>query len=139
MSTVRIMRVLLVRLGSGEGNVDITINAIAREMRESGMEVIYAGSNQAPEQIVETAIQEDVDAIGIVILNEKQHITSIQRVVELLSEDDAEDIVVMVVSNIPELDHLELEKIGVCGIFGVENDPAEMVEFITDNVRMVER
>jgi len=136
MSTARIIRVLLVRSGSGDGGANISINVIAREMRESGMEVIYAGSDQTPEQIVGTAIQEDVDVVGMVILQERKQIASISRVVELLSEDDADDILVIAAGNIPEADRSELERIGVYGIFGVGVDPVEVVGFITDKVRM---
>src|SRR6201990_2179054 len=89
---------------------------IARALRDAGMEVIYTGLHQTPEQIVETAIQEDADAIGLSVLS-GAHMTLFRRVVELLAERDAADIVVFGGGIIPAGDIAELEKLGVAKIF----------------------
>ena len=90
---------------------------IARALRDAGMEVIYTGLHQTPEQIVETAIQEDADAVGISILS-GAHMTLVPRILELLREDGADDVVVVVGGTIPDDDAEELRKLGVAGVFG---------------------
>ena len=102
---------------------------IARALRDAGMEVIYTGLHQTPEQIVETAIQEDADAVGISILS-GAHMTLVPRVIELLAAEDAEDVVVMVGGTIPDDDAAELKKLGVAGVFGPGAPTGEIVEFI---------
>ena len=84
---------------------------VARALRDAGMEVIYTGLHQTPEQIVEAAIQEDADAIGLSVLS-GAHMTLFARVIELLSERDAADIVVFGGGIIPEADIPELQRIG---------------------------
>ncbi len=89
---------------------------VARALRDAGVEVIYTGLHQTPEQIVATAIQEDADAIGLSILS-GAHMTQFARVLELLAERDARDIVVFGGGIVPEADITELERMGVAKIF----------------------
>ena len=103
---------------------------IARALRDAGMEVIYTGLHQTPEQIVETAIQEDADAVGLSVLS-GAHMTLFRRVVELLRERDADDMVVFGGGIIPEADIPELETLGVAKIF----TPGATTQSIVDWVR----
>jgi methylmalonyl-CoA mutase C-terminal domain/subunit len=89
---------------------------IARALRDAGMEVIYTGLHQTPEQIVETAIQEDADAVGISILS-GAHMTLVPRIVEGLRANDADDVLVVVGGTIPDDDAAELIDGGVAAIF----------------------
>ena len=82
---------------------------IARALRDAGMEVIYTGLHQTPEQIVETAIQEDADAVGISVLS-GAHMTLVPRILELLHENEADDVLVIVGGTIPGDDAQELKK-----------------------------
>jgi methylmalonyl-CoA mutase C-terminal domain/subunit len=102
---------------------------IARALRDAGMEVIYTGLHQTPEQIVETAIQEDADAVGISILS-GAHMTLVPRILELLRENGVEDVVVVVGGTIPDDDADELRKLGVAGVFGPGAPTTEIVDFI---------
>jgi methylmalonyl-CoA mutase C-terminal domain/subunit len=102
---------------------------IARALRDAGMEVIYTGLHQTPEQIVETAIQEDADAVGISILS-GAHMTLVPRILELLRANGADDVVVAVGGTIPEDDADELRALGVAGVFGPGASTAEIVEFV---------
>jgi methylmalonyl-CoA mutase C-terminal domain/subunit len=102
---------------------------IARALRDAGMEVIYTGLHQTPEQIVETAIQEDADAIGISILS-GAHMTLVPRILELLRESEAEDVVVVVGGTIPGDDAEELKRQGVAGVFGPGATTADIVDFV---------
>jgi methylmalonyl-CoA mutase C-terminal domain/subunit len=89
---------------------------VARALRDAGMEVVYTGLHQTPEQIVEAAIQEDADLVGLSVLS-GAHMTLFAKVMELLAERDATDIVVFGGGIIPEADIPELEKIGVAKVF----------------------
>jgi len=102
---------------------------IARALRDAGMEVIYTGLHQTPEQIVETAIQEDADAVGISILS-GAHMTRVPRILELLRENGAEDVDVVVGGTIPDDDADELRKLGVAGVFGPGAPTTEIVDFL---------
>jgi methylmalonyl-CoA mutase C-terminal domain/subunit len=102
---------------------------IARALRDAGMEVIYTGLHQTPEQIVATVIQEDADAIGLSILS-GAHMTLVPRVVELLKEQGAEDVVLTVGGTIPNDDIPELKKLGVAEIFTPGASTDEIVDFI---------
>ena len=106
---------------------------VARALRDAGMEVIYTGLHQTPEQIVETAIQEDADAIGLSVLS-GAHMTLFRRVVELLAERDAADIVVFGGGIIPVEDIAELEKLGVARIFTPGATTASIIEWVRANV-----
>jgi methylmalonyl-CoA mutase C-terminal domain/subunit len=102
---------------------------IARALRDAGMEVIYTGLHQTPEQIVETVLQEDADAVGLSILS-GAHMTLVPRVVELLREQDAGDVIVTVGGTIPSQDIPELKKLGVAEVFTPGAATAEIIEFI---------
>ena len=97
------------------------------------MEVIYTGLHQTPEQIAETAIQEDADAVGLSILS-GAHMTLVPRVVELLSEQGAEDVVVTVGGTIPADDIPELKKLGVAAVFTPGAATDEIVDFVRNAV-----
>ena len=102
---------------------------IARALRDAGMEVIYTGLHQTPEQVVATVIQEDAHAIGLSILS-GAHMTLVPRVVELLREQGADDVVVTVGGTIPADDAPELKKLGVAEVFTPGAPTDEIVDFI---------
>jgi methylmalonyl-CoA mutase cobalamin-binding domain/chain len=102
---------------------------IARALRDAGMEVIYTGLHQTPEQIVETAIQEDADAVGISILS-GAHMTLVPRILDLLRENGAEDVLVLVGGTIPGDDAEELKKLGVADVFGPGARTTDIVAFL---------
>jgi methylmalonyl-CoA mutase C-terminal domain/subunit len=102
---------------------------IARALRDAGMEVIYTGLHQTPEQIVETVIQEDADAVGLSILS-GAHMTLVPRIVELLREQGAGDVVVTVGGTIPADDIPALKAIGVAEVFTPGASTAAAIEFI---------
>jgi methylmalonyl-CoA mutase C-terminal domain/subunit len=102
---------------------------IARALRDAGMEVIYTGLHQTPEQIVETVLQEDADAVGLSILS-GAHMTLVPRVVELLREQDAGDVVVTVGGTIPSQDIPELKQLGVAEVFTPGAPTSDIIEFI---------
>jgi methylmalonyl-CoA mutase C-terminal domain/subunit len=102
---------------------------IARALRDAGMEVIYTGLHQTPEQIVETAIQEDADAVGISILS-GAHMTLVPRILDSLRENGADDVLVVVGGTIPGEDAQELKQLGVAGVFGPGAPTSEIVEFV---------
>jgi methylmalonyl-CoA mutase C-terminal domain/subunit len=106
---------------------------IARALRDAGMEVIYTGLHQTPEQIVETAIQEDADAVGISILS-GAHMTLVPRILDGLKENEAEDVLVVVGGTIPSDDAEELKKQGVGEVFTPGTPTAEIVEFLQKQV-----
>jgi len=106
---------------------------IARALRDAGMEVVYTGLHQTPEQIVETAIQEDADAVGVSILS-GAHMTLVPRILELLRENGADDVLVLVGGTIPRDDARALEEQGVAAVFGPGASTAEIVEFLRGRV-----
>jgi methylmalonyl-CoA mutase C-terminal domain/subunit len=106
---------------------------IARALRDAGMEVIYTGLHQTPEQIAETVIQEDADAIGLSILS-GAHMTLVPRVVDLLREQGVEDVLITVGGTIPADDVPELKKLGVAEVFTPGAATDEIVEFIRGGV-----
>ena len=106
---------------------------VARALRDAGFEVIYTGLHQTPEQIVETAIQEDADAVGLSVLS-GAHMTLFRRVVELLRERGAEDIVVFGGGIIPDEDIPELERLGVARIFTPGATTTEIVDWVREHV-----
>ncbi|MDT5032222.1 MAG: isobutyryl-CoA mutase small subunit, partial [Actinoplanes sp.] len=111
-----LQRIRVVVAKPGLDGHDRGAKVVARALRDAGMEVVYTGLHQTPEQIVETAIQEDADAIGLSVLS-GAHMTLFRRVLELLAERDAVDIVVFGGGIIPADDIGELEKLGVARIF----------------------
>ena len=102
---------------------------IARALRDAGMEVIYTGLHQTPEQIAETVIQEDADAIGLSILS-GAHMTLVPRVVELLRDQGVDDVVITVGGTIPADDVPELKKLGIDEVFTPGASTDEIVEFV---------
>jgi methylmalonyl-CoA mutase, C-terminal domain len=102
---------------------------IARALRDAGMEVIYTGLHQTPEQIAETVIQEDADAVGLSILS-GAHMTLVPRVVEVLREQGIEDVLITVGGTIPADDIPELKKLGVAEVFTPGAATDEIVEFV---------
>ena len=106
---------------------------VARALRDAGMEVIYTGLHQTPEQIVEAAIQEDADVVGLSVLS-GAHLTLFARVVELLAERDASDIVVFGGGIIPDDDIAELERLGVAKVFTPGATTMEIVEWVRQHV-----
>src|SRR6478609_208142 len=109
-------RIRVVIAKPGLDGHDRGAKVVARALRDAGMEVVYTGLHQTPEQIVETAIQEDADAVGLSVLS-GAHMTLFQRVIELLGERGAADIVVFGGGIIPEADIPELQRLGVAKIF----------------------
>jgi len=106
---------------------------IARALRDAGMEVIYTGLHQTPEQIVETAIQEDADAVGISILS-GAHMTLVPRIIDGLRENGVEDVLVVVGGTIPREDVIALKERGVAEIFTPGAPVSKIVEFLRANV-----
>jgi methylmalonyl-CoA mutase C-terminal domain/subunit len=102
---------------------------IARALRDAGMEVIYTGLHQTPEQIAETVIQEDADAVGLSILS-GAHMTLVPRVVELLKAQGVDDVLVTVGGTIPAGDIPELKELGVAAVFTPGSGTDEIVDFI---------
>ena len=102
---------------------------IARALRDAGMEVIYTGLHQTPEQIAETVLQEDAHAVGLSILS-GAHMTLVPRVVELLKEQGADDVVVTVGGTIPAEDIPELKSLGVAEVFTPGASTQEIIDFI---------
>jgi methylmalonyl-CoA mutase C-terminal domain/subunit len=126
-------RIRVVVAKPGLDGHDRGAKVVARALRDAGMEVVYTGLHQTPEQIVETAIQEDADAIGLSVLS-GAHMTLFRRVLELLAERDAADIVVFGGGIIPAEDIAELEKLGVAKIFTPGATTASIIEWVRANV-----
>ena len=127
MATSRKIRVVVAKPGL-DGH-DRGAKIIARALRDAGMEVIYTGLHQTPEQIVETALQEDADAVGLSILS-GAHMTLVPKVVELLREQQAQDILVVVGGTIPAQDIPELKELGVAEVFTPGAPTQKIIDFI---------
>ena len=125
------IRVLVAKPGL-DGH-DRGAKVIARALRDAGMEVIYTGLHQTPEQVVETTIQEDADAVGLSILS-GAHMTLFARVLELLRERGAEDVVVFGGGIIPTADIVELEAMGVAKIFTPGATTQSIVDWLRETV-----
>jgi methylmalonyl-CoA mutase C-terminal domain/subunit len=128
----RPLRILVAKPGL-DGH-DRGAKIIARTLRDAGMEVIYTGLHQTPEMIVETALQEDVDAIGLSILS-GAHLVHFPSVIELLQQRSAADVVVFGGGIMPEDDVIDLEKRGVAKIFTPGASTQEIIEWIQTHVR----
>jgi methylmalonyl-CoA mutase C-terminal domain/subunit len=126
------IRVVVAKVGL-DGH-DRGTKIIARALRDAGMEVIYTGLHQTPEQIVEAAIQEDADAIGVSILS-GAHMTLIPRIVDLLKENDAEDVLVFAGGTIPKDDIPPLKEKGVGEIFTPGTPTKRAVDYLKQAVR----
>ena len=125
----RILRVLVAKPGL-DGH-DRGAKIIARALRDAGMEVIYTGIRQTPEMIVEVALQEDVDVIGLSILS-GAHMELFPQIIEGLRANDMGDVPVIAGGIIPESDRRLLEDIGVSAIFGPGTPTTEIVEFVKE-------
>jgi len=130
-SLARKIRVVVAKPGL-DGH-DRGAKIIARALRDAGMEVIYTGLHQTPEQIAMTAIQEDADAVGLSILS-GAHMTLVPRVVELLREQGADEVVVTVGGTIPNDDIPELRSLGVDAVFTPGASTEEIVDFVREAV-----
>jgi methylmalonyl-CoA mutase C-terminal domain/subunit len=112
---------------------DRSAKIIARALRDAGMEVIYTGLHQTPEQIVETVIQEDADAVGLSILS-GAHMTLVPRIIELLRAQDVDDVIITLGGTIPADDIVELKALGVAEVFTPGAPTEAAVEFIRSAV-----
>ena len=126
-ATERRIRVVVAKPGL-DGH-DRGAKIIARALRDAGMEVIYTGLHQTPEQIVETVVQEDADAVGLSILS-GAHMTLVPRVIELLHERGADGVVVTVGGTIPAADVEALKALGVAEVFTPGASTAAAIDFI---------
>lgn len=129
---MRKIRVVIAKPGL-DGH-DRGAKVIARSLRDAGMEVIYTGLRQTPEQIVEAALQEDADAIGVSILS-GAHNHVCPRLMALLAESGADDVLVVVGGIIPDADLPRLREIGIEGVFQPGASMQSIVDFITAHVR----
>jgi methylmalonyl-CoA mutase C-terminal domain/subunit len=131
METAGRIRVVVAKPGL-DGH-DRGAKVVARALRDAGMEVIYTGLHQTPEQIVETAIQEDADAVGLSVLS-GAHMTLFRRVVDLLRERDAVDIIVFGGGIIPAADIPLLQEMGVAKVFTPGTPTQEIVDWVRGHV-----
>jgi methylmalonyl-CoA mutase C-terminal domain/subunit len=132
MKSERKIRIIVAK--PGLDSHDRGAKIVARAFRDAGMEVIYTGLRQTPEQIVETALQEDVDVIGLSILS-GAHMTLFPRIVELIKQKGLEDILVFAGGIIPDQDVPALKKIGIKEVFGPGTPTDELVNFVRNNIR----
>ena len=132
MANDRKIRVLVAKPGL-DGH-DRGAKVIARALRDAGMEVIYTGLRQTPEMIVNSALQEDVDVIGLSILS-GAHNAIVPRVAEMLRQHKMDDVLFLVGGIIPEQDFAAMKKAGVAGIFNPGTPMDEIAEFIRKNVK----
>ncbi len=132
MANEQKIRVLVAKPGL-DGH-DRGAKVIARALRDAGMEVIYTGLRQTPEMIVNASLQEDVDVIGLSILS-GAHNAIVPRVMELLRQNEAEDILVLVGGIIPDVDVEGLKKAGVAGVFQPGTPMDEIIKFIREHVQ----
>jgi methylmalonyl-CoA mutase C-terminal domain/subunit len=108
---------------------------VARALRDAGMEVVYTGLHQTPEQVVETALQEDADAVGLSVLS-GAHMTLFAKVIELLKARGAQDVVVFGGGIIPHEDIAKLEQLGVAKVFTPGAPTQEIVDWVRANVAL---
>jgi methylmalonyl-CoA mutase C-terminal domain/subunit len=131
--TIRKIRVLLAKPGL-DGH-DRGVKVVARALRDAGMEVIYTGLHKSPEQIVEAALQEDVDVVGLSSLS-GSHMALFPRIMELIKEKEMDsDTLVVVGGIIPDVDITALNDIGIKGVFGPGTDTEVIVKFIEKNLK----
>ena len=125
------IRVIVAKAGL-DGH-DRGAKVVARALRDAGVEVIYTGLHQTPEQIVETVIQEDADAVGLSILS-GAHMTLVPRIVQLLREQGIDDVLVTVGGTIPIDDIPELKRLGVAEVFTPGSSTEAIIDFIRSSV-----
>ncbi|NEK86164.1 cobalamin B12-binding domain-containing protein [Blastococcus saxobsidens] len=126
-------RIRVVIAKPGLDGHDRGAKVVARALRDAGMEVVYTGLHQTPEQIVETVVQEDADAVGLSVLS-GAHMTLFARLVELLRERGIDDVVVFGGGIIPEEDVPELQRLGVAGVFTPGATTTDIVEWVRTHV-----
>jgi len=126
-------RIRVVVAKPGLDGHDRGAKVVARALRDAGMEVVYTGLHQTPEQIVETVVQEDADAVGLSVLS-GAHMTLFERLAELLRERGIDDVVVFGGGIIPDEDIPELERLGVAHIFTPGATTTEIVDWVRSNV-----
>ncbi|HEY0168033.1 MAG TPA: cobalamin B12-binding domain-containing protein [Jatrophihabitans sp.] len=126
-------RIRVVVAKPGLDGHDRGAKVVARALRDAGMEVIYTGLHQTPEQIVETVIQEDADCVGLSVLS-GAHMTLFRRLTELLAEREVTDVVVFGGGIIPEADLPELDRLGVAKVFTPGATMEEIVNWVRENV-----
>jgi methylmalonyl-CoA mutase cobalamin-binding domain/chain len=131
VSEARKIRVVVAKPGL-DGH-DRGAKIIARALRDAGMEVIYTGLHQTPEQIAETVVQEDADAVGISILS-GAHMTLVPRIIDLLKDGGAGDVLVLVGGTIPADDIAELRRLGVADVFTPGAPTSAIVDYLTAHV-----
>ncbi len=129
----RPIRVIVAKIGL-DGH-DRGAKVVARAFRDAGMEVIYTGLHRSPEEVVEAALQEDVDVLGISVLS-GAHMTLVPRVVELVKEEGLDDVVLVVGGIMPVEDADRLRASGVAEVFGPGTEMATLVDFVKRAVRM---
>lgn len=133
MNVTRKIRILLAKPGL-DGH-DRGVKVVARALRDAGMEVIYTGLHKSSEQIVEAALQEDVDVIGLSSLS-GAHMALFPRIMELLEQNKMiDDTLVIAGGIIPDIDIPELKKIGITGLFGPGTDTDEIADYINSNLK----
>jgi methylmalonyl-CoA mutase C-terminal domain/subunit len=132
MTTDRRIRVLVAKPGL-DGH-DRGAKVIARAFRDAGFEVIYTGLRQTAEQIVNAALQEDVDVIGLSVLS-GAHMTLCPRIMELIREQKLDDVLVIIGGIVPDDDIGQLKEIGVREVFGPGTSTQDIVEYVRKNVR----
>jgi len=125
-------RIRVVVAKPGLDGHDRGAKVVARALRDAGMEVIYTGLHQTPEQIVETVIQEDADAVGLSVLS-GAHMTLFKRLTELLREREIDDVLVFGGGIVPDADIPELEELGVAKIFTPGATTTEIVDWVRAN------
>jgi methylmalonyl-CoA mutase C-terminal domain/subunit len=126
-------RIRVVIAKPGLDGHDRGAKVVARALRDAGMEVVYTGLHQTPEQIVETVVQEDADAVGLSVLS-GAHMTLFARLAELMDERGIDDVVVFGGGIIPDEDLPELERLGVAHIFTPGATTTEIVEWVREHV-----
>jgi methylmalonyl-CoA mutase C-terminal domain/subunit len=126
-------RIRVVIAKPGLDGHDRGAKVVARALRDAGMEVVYTGLHQTPEQIVETVVQEDADAVGLSVLS-GAHMTLFARLAELLRERGVDDVVVFGGGIIPDEDMPELEKLGVARIFTPGATTTDIVDWVREHV-----
>jgi methylmalonyl-CoA mutase C-terminal domain/subunit len=126
-------RLRIVMAKPGLDGHDRGVKIVARALRDAGMEVVYTGLHQTPEQIVQTVVQEDADAVGLSVLS-GAHMTLFRRTLELLKENDAEDVVLFGGGIIPDADIPELEAMGVAKVFTPGTAIEDIVAWVQENV-----
>ena len=132
MSSERRLRVVVAK--PGLDSHDRGAKIVARAFRDAGMEVIYTGLRQTPEQVVETALQEDVDVIALSILS-GAHLALFPRIMELLKQKGLDDVLVFAGGIIPKEDVPQLKKMGIAEVFGPGTRTDTIVKFVLENVR----